>query len=71
MKISGICLNIIATTLALTSSFASGQQTVSVLAGLTPNPLRDGSAKLAGHYNSGQKLRLVIGLQHPHLAEED
>jgi hypothetical protein len=36
----------------------------------TPRPVLDGSARLIGHYNPAQKLRLVVGLWPPHLQEE-
>ena len=36
----------------------------------TPKPLQDGTAVLIGRYNPNQMLRLVIGLQPPHVAEE-
>jgi kumamolisin len=58
--------------LALTPGLmASAQTATTALAGITPNQLHDGTATFMGHYNSNQKLRLVIGLQHPHLAEEE
>ena len=41
------------------------------LTGHTPNVVMDGTAKLVGHYNPNQMLRLVIGLQPPHMAEEE
>src|SRR5215469_8910820 len=37
----------------------------------TPKPVLDGSARLLGPYDSKQMLRLVFGLQPPHLAEEE
>jgi subtilase family serine protease len=36
-----------------------------------PKAVADGSAKLTGHLDSNQMLRVVIGLQPPHLAEEE
>jgi subtilase family serine protease len=41
------------------------------LKGLTPRQLSDGSAKLVGQYPTTNHLRLVIGLQRPHMAEEE
>ena len=38
--------------------------------GHTPPAVVDGSAKLVQHYNSSQMLRLTLGLQPPHMAEE-
>jgi Pro-kumamolisin, activation domain/Bacterial Ig-like domain (group 3) len=40
------------------------------LSGHTPKEVPGGSATLVGHYNPNQMLRLVIGIQVPHLAEE-
>ncbi len=37
----------------------------------TPRAVEDGSAKIIGHYNPDQKLRLVFGLQPPHPEEEE
>jgi subtilase family serine protease len=36
----------------------------------TPQEVQSGEATLVGHYNPNQMLRLVIGLQHPNIAEE-
>jgi hypothetical protein len=55
----------------LSGLMASAQTATTALAGLTPQQLHDGTATFMGHYNSNQKLRLVIGLQHPHMAEEE
>ena len=41
------------------------------LTGHTPNVIMNGTAKFVGHYNPNQMLRLVIGLQPPHMAEEE
>jgi Pro-kumamolisin, activation domain/Bacterial Ig-like domain (group 3) len=41
------------------------------LTGHTPNVVIDGTAKFVGHYNPNQMVRLVIGLQPPHMAEEE
>ena len=41
------------------------------VAGLTPQPVLGGNAKLIGHYDANQKLRLVFGLQPPKMAEEE
>ena len=37
----------------------------------TPQAVLDGTARLIGHSNAAQMLRLVIGLNPPHLQEED
>jgi photosystem II stability/assembly factor-like uncharacterized protein len=39
--------------------------------GQVPWPVRQGVARLVGHYNSNQMLRLGIVLAHPHEAEEE
>ncbi len=39
--------------------------------GQTPPAVLNGSATLVGHYNPGQVLRLVLGLQPPHMAQEE
>jgi len=44
---------------------------VVTLAGHVPPQLLEGTAKLVGPYNPSQKLRLVLGIQPPHLAEEE
>src|ERR1700693_3212821 len=54
---------------ALFASAAFAQQ--ATVAGLTPKQLQDGTAKLTGHADPGQTVRLVVGLQHPHLVEEE
>lgn len=41
------------------------------LAGITPPAVVNGTAVQAGHYNPDQMLRLVFGLQRPHVAEEE
>src|SRR5579864_8769273 len=41
------------------------------LAGLTPKQVLDGSAQLVGPYAPDQKLRLALGLERPHPAEEE
>ena len=41
------------------------------LTGHVPPQLLDGTARLVGHYNPSQKLRLVLGIQPPHLEEEE
>lgn len=37
----------------------------------TPQAVREGRAALVSHYNPSQKLRLVLNVRPPHLAEED
>jgi kumamolisin len=41
------------------------------LLGLVPPAVANGTAVAAGSFSSSQMLRLVIGLQHPHMAEEE
>jgi photosystem II stability/assembly factor-like uncharacterized protein len=41
------------------------------LPGLTAKPVLEGTAKLTGPYAPNQMLRLVFGLERPHLAEEE
>jgi hypothetical protein len=60
--------------IALAALFASvgfAQQATVAVAGLTPKQLQDGTAKLMGHLAPTQPVRLVLGLQHPNLAEEE
>jgi len=40
-------------------------------AGEPPAALRNGRARLMGHFNPQQIIRLAIGLTHPHVAEEE
>jgi hypothetical protein len=42
----------------------------STLSGHTPKEVRDGTATLVGHQDPNQMLRLAIGLQPPHMEEE-
>jgi len=64
------CLLIVALSV-LVSWPALAQTSDSVtLSGHTPKEVAGGSAALVGHYNPNQMLRLVIGIQVPHLAEE-
>jgi len=53
------------------SNLTAQLHTVEPSARLTPQVVQDGTAKLAGHYNPTQKLRLAIGLKPPHLEEEE
>ena len=41
------------------------------LPGLVPPAVANGTAVAAGSFSSDQMLRLVFGLQHPHMAEEE
>jgi YVTN family beta-propeller protein len=41
------------------------------LGGHTPPRVLDGTAKLVGHFNPSQMLRLVFGVHPPHMAEEE
>jgi Pro-kumamolisin, activation domain/Bacterial Ig-like domain (group 3) len=56
---------------ALFASVAFAQQATVAVAGLTPKQLQDGTAKLTGHFDPTQTVRLVVGLQHPHLVDEE
>jgi hypothetical protein len=49
---------------------ALAQNSLTTIVGSTPNEVKSGSVALIGHYESQQLLRLVIGLQHPRMAEE-
>ncbi len=54
------------------ASTARAQIDVQSLSGRqTPYRVLDGTAKMLGHYNPGQTLRVVFGLQPPHMAEEE
>lgn len=44
---------------------------VTELPSLVPPAVANGTAVAAGSFNSSQMLRLVFGLQHPHMAEEE
>jgi hypothetical protein len=48
---------------------AQAQQKVAV--SQVPAAVKNGKAQLLGPYDPGQKLRLVFGLQPPHLQEEE
>jgi hypothetical protein len=56
---------------ALFASVAFAQQATVAVAGLTPKQLQDGTAKLMGHADPAQPVRLVVGLKHPNLAAEE
>ena len=43
----------------------------SPVVGQTPQSVLNGTATIVGHYNPSQMLRLVFGLQPPHMAEEE
>ncbi len=63
---------VMAALMGLAAALPGLSQTASVtLPGLVPPPVTSGIAANAGAVNSSQKLRLVFGLQHPHLAEEE
>ena len=47
------------------------QSATVALPGHLPKQVEDGTAIMAGHYNSEQMIRLTIGLQTPHPAEEE
>ena len=44
---------------------------VTEIPGLVPPAVAKGTAVAAGSFNSSQMLRLVFGLQHPHMADEE
>ena len=60
-------------TITMMPQFVVAQVTVPVSASTrqTPQAVIDGAARLVGRYGSNQKLRLVFGLQPPHLDEEE
>ncbi len=55
---------------ACLGSFAAYAQAPGALAGVTPRQVHDGSATLVGRADSSKPIRLVIGLEHPNLAQE-
>jgi hypothetical protein len=57
----GLC---VAMWLAGAAALANAQQE-------TPAPVVNGTAKLVGHYNPAQMLRLVLGLQPPNMVQEE
>src|SRR5579871_98308 len=58
--------------LSLAFTVAGQAQTGAVtLPGLLPPAVTNGAAVSTGSFSSSQMLRLVIGLQHPHMAEEE
>ena len=65
-------LTVLTITLFCNCGFAQSQKPVEVSpGGATPVEVMNGSAKLVGHYNTNQTLRLVIGLQIRNSAELD
>ena len=48
---------------------AAAQQTIALQQ--TPAAVKNGEAQLLGHYDPGQKLRLVFALRPPHMQEEE
>jgi len=52
-------------------AFGQGRLGTTPQVNQVPNAVVDGSAKLVGPYDPKQMLRLVFGLQPPHLAEEE
>jgi hypothetical protein len=63
----------LAALMGLAAAVASQAQTgaVTELPGLVPPAVANGAAVAAGSFSSTQMLRLVFGLQHPHMAEEE
>jgi hypothetical protein len=59
--------------MSLTAAIAGQAQTCAAaeIPGLVPPAVADGTAVAGGSFSSSQMLRLVIGLQHPHIAEEE
>jgi hypothetical protein len=63
---------LMAALMGLTAAAAQAQTgTVTQLPGLVPPAVAKGTAVAAGSFSSSQMLRLVFGLQHPHMAEEE
>jgi hypothetical protein len=62
-----------ATLMGLAAAVAGLAQTgvATELPGLVPPAVANGTAVAAGSVSSSQMLRLVIGLQHPHMADEE
>jgi len=58
-------------TMLLVFMAAASAQTRKSPAGDPPLRVRNGEAVLIGHFNPQQMLRLAIGLEHPHQAEEE
>ena len=50
---------------------AMAQSQMVTLSNHMPKQVENGSAIMVGHYNSDQMIRLTIGLQPPHSAEEE
>src|SRR6202142_4138349 len=58
--------------MSLAAAVAGQAQTGAVpLPGLVPAAVVNGAAVAGGSFSSSQMLRLVFGLQHPHMAEEE
>ena len=72
-RLTGIVAFIAMAVMALSwfSPAALAQSGTVALPGHMPKQVEDGSATLVGHYNPDQMIRLTIGLQTPHPAEED
>ncbi|MGA3212453.1 MAG: protease pro-enzyme activation domain-containing protein, partial [Terriglobales bacterium] len=66
---AALCLTL--APLAQAQSPAVHVSAVQTRAGEAPLEVLSGKAKLTGHFDPQQMLRLVIGLQHPHMAEEE
>src|SRR5580700_8460984 len=57
--------------IGLAAAIPALPQTGTAVTGTVPPAVANGTAVAAGHYNPSQILRLVFGLQHPHMAEEE
>ena len=59
--------------MSLAAAVAGQAQTgaAAEIPGLVPPAVANGTAVAGGSFSSGQMLRLVIGLRHPHMAEEE
>ena len=59
--------------IGLAAAVAGHAQTVAgiELPGLVPPAVTNGTAVTAGSFSPSQMLRLVFGLQHPHMADEE
>jgi len=62
-----LILSLVAACLGSVGAFA---QAPGALAGVTPHQVQDGSAALIGHTDPSKRVRVVIGLEHPNLAQE-
>jgi hypothetical protein len=57
--------------LASVPALAQSEDTAKAVDGQTPRPVLDGTATRISHYSLEQKLRVVLALRRPHVAEEE